>query len=86
MRAFAKDQDLLIEVGNSGPEIPELEKDRMFERYYRLESRRKGSRSNRGLGLYFCRLAAIAHQGTISVVNRPELPACFELKLPNCVL
>jgi signal transduction histidine kinase len=86
MRASVDGKDLMIEVGNTGPEIPELERSRMFERYYRLESRRKGSRSNRGLGLYFCRLAAIAHQGSIAVVNRPELPACFELRLPGCVL
>lgn len=83
LRAFTEGPDLLIEVGNSGPEIPELERERMFERYYQLESRRKGSRSNRGLGLYFCRLAAEAHQGGITVVSRPGLPACFELRLPG---
>lgn len=85
LRAIAEGKDLLVEVGNSGPEIPTLEQERMFERYYRLESKRKGSRSNRGLGLYFCRLAAEAHQGSISVVSKPDLPACFALKLPDCL-
>jgi signal transduction histidine kinase len=85
LRAVAQDKNLLVEVGNSGPEIPSLEQERMFDRYYRLESGRRGSRSNRGLGLYFCRLAAEAHQGSISVVSRPDLPACFVLSLPDCL-
>ena len=85
LRAIANGKDLLVEVGNSGPEIPELERERMFDRYYRLESRRKGSRSNRGLGLYFCRLAAEAHGGSITVVPKPDLPACFVLSLPDCL-
>ena len=81
----AQASDLLVQVGNNGPAIPELERDRMFERYYRIEARRKGARANRGLGLYFCRLAAVAHQGTIEVVETSALPACFVLRLPNAV-
>lgn len=81
----AEASDLLVEVGNNGPAIPEQERDRMFERYYRIEARRKGARANRGLGLYFCRLAAVAHQGTIEVVETSVLPACFALRLPNAV-
>ncbi len=85
LRAKADGAELSILVGNSGPAIPEMEQERMFDRYYRLEPRRKGSRSSRGLGLYFCRLAAEAHEGSIVVVSKPDLPACFELRLPGCV-
>ena len=85
-RVSADRADLIVEVGNNGPAIPEAERERMFERYYRLEGRRKGARANRGLGLYFCRLAAAAHKGSISVGERPTLPACFFLRLPDAVL
>ncbi len=77
--------DLVIEVGNNGPAIPKEEQDKMFERYYQLEGQHKGTRANRGLGLYFCRLAAQAHDGTITVTSRPDLPACFVLRLPRAV-
>ncbi len=86
LSVFADGADLIVEVGNNGPAIPEAERERMFERYYRLEGRRKGARANRGLGLYFCRLAAVAHRGSISVTERPALPACFVLRLPDSVL
>ncbi len=85
LRVYADNRDLVIEVGNSGPEIPDEEKHAMFERYYRLEARRAGARASRGLGLYFCRLAAIAHDGDIDVQSRPDFPACFILRLPSCI-
>jgi len=85
LRVLVDGNDVVIEVGNDGPAIPEREQASIFERYYRLEARRKGARANRGLGLYFCHLAAVAHGGDIEVTSRPELPACFVLRLPNCL-
>lgn len=85
LRVATQGATLLVEVGNDGPPIPLAERDRMFERYYRLEGRRPGARANRGLGLYFCRLAANAHEGSISVKETVALPACFDLRLPNAV-
>ncbi len=84
LNALADGDDLVLEVGNNGPGIPDQEQDKMFERYYQLEAH-KGTRANRGLGLYFCRLAAQAHDGTISVTSRPDLPACFVLRLPGAL-
>lgn len=70
-------------VGNDGPPIADSERPRLFTRYYRLEARREGARANRGLGLYFCRLAAEAHGGSIDVVSTAEFPACFVVELPQ---
>jgi signal transduction histidine kinase len=75
--------DVVIRVGNDGPAVPVEERDCIFERYYRLEERRAGARANRGLGLYFCKLAADVHGGTISVDELPDLPACFTLRIPQ---
>jgi signal transduction histidine kinase len=83
LRAFAKGSELCFEVGNNGPPIAESEHERIFGRYYRLEARRAGARANRGLGLYFCKLAAEAHRGSIEVAEREELPACFVVRLPD---
>lgn len=73
---------LVVRVGNDGPPVPDSERERIFGRYYRLEARRAGARANRGLGLYFCKLAAEAHDGSICVEQTDELPACFVLRLP----
>lgn len=81
--AALEDGELVVRVGNDGPPVPDTERERIFDRYYRLEARRAGARANRGLGLYFCKLVADAHGGSIDVVETPDLPACFLLRIPQ---
>jgi len=71
-----------IAIGNSGPPVPEAERDKIFGRYFQVERRRASARENRGLGLYFCKLAVEAHGGTIHVEQRGDLGAVFVVRLP----
>jgi signal transduction histidine kinase len=73
--------ELEIEIKNSGPPIPKLERDLIFEKF------RRGSgaglaHGNAGLGLYFCKRAVEAHGGHIEVVETPDYPTCFLIRLP----
>lgn len=72
-----------IAIGNSGPPVPETERERIFGRYFQVEARRAAARANRGLGLYFCKLAAEAHGGTIHVEQRGDLGAVFVVRIPE---
>jgi two-component system, OmpR family, heavy metal sensor histidine kinase CusS len=72
-----------IAVGNSGPPVSATERDAIFGRYFQVEARRAAARANRGLGLYFCKLAVEAHGGTIAVETRGELGAVFVVRLPT---
>lgn len=83
VRAAHEGGDLVLAVGNNGPPVPAADRERIFERYFRIEARRASARENRGLGLYFCHLAALAHGGTISVEEDPDLPTMFVLRLPQ---
>lgn len=71
-----------ITVGNSGPPVSAIERDAIFGRYFQVEARRAAARANRGLGLYFCKLAVEAHDGTINVETRGDLGAVFVVRLP----
>jgi len=71
-----------IEIGNSGPPVPAAEREAIFGRYFQIERRRASARANRGLGLYFCKLAVEAHGGTIHVEERGDLGAVFVVRLP----
>jgi len=71
-----------IAIGNSGPPVPPADRDQIFGRYYQVERRRASARANRGLGLYFCKLAVEAHGGTIHVEQRGDLGAVFVVNLP----
>lgn len=75
-----------VAIGNSGPPVPAHDRDAIFGRYYQSEARRASARANRGLGLYFCKLAVAAHQGEIGVESRGELGAVFVVRIPRAVV
>jgi rsbT co-antagonist protein RsbR len=71
-----------IELGvrDTGRGIPLADQDRIFERLAQVrgEDRKTGA----GLGLYFCRLAAEAHKGTIRVNSQLGMGSTFTVTLP----
>ncbi len=71
-----------IMVEDSGPGIPADSIDRIFERFYRLDSGRARAEGGSGLGLAIARKLAEAHGGTLTAENRPEGGALFTLRLP----
>lgn len=72
-----------IAIGNNGPPVPVAEREQIFGRYFQVERRRASARANRGLGLYFCKLAVEAHGGTIHVEERGDLGAVFVATIPD---
>jgi len=68
-----------IEVSDGGPGIPEEDRDRIFEPFYRLRPMTGGH----GLGLNLARDIANRHNGHISVTDGPEGGASFRLSLPR---
>ncbi|HEY5947712.1 MAG TPA: ATP-binding protein [Kofleriaceae bacterium] len=71
-----------IAIGNNGPPVAHADREAIFGRYFQVERRRASARANRGLGLYFCKLAVEAHGGTIRVEERGDLGAVFVVTLP----
>lgn len=78
-------EGLELAIGNNGPPVAARDLEAIFGRYYQLEARRASARANRGLGLYFCKLAVSAHQGRIGVESRGELGAVFVVRIPRHV-
>ena len=60
---------LVLQDNGSG--IPEADRDRVFERFYRVDAHR-GLGSGTGLGLSMCRTIVERHGGTIRVLPRAE--------------
>jgi signal transduction histidine kinase len=69
-----------IEVCDSGPGVPEAEREKIWRRLYRSDA----SRSQRGLGLGLSLVKAIAeaHKGSVHVDAAPLGGARFTLRLP----
>jgi signal transduction histidine kinase len=71
-----------LSVSDRGPGVPPQHRERIFDKFQRLEERKTAPGSNRGLGLTFCRLAVEAHGGTIWVDDAPGGGAMFRVLLP----
>ena len=76
------EEGIEIAVADQGSGVPPEYRERIFEKFQRLESRKSVPGSNRGLGLTFCRLAVEAHGGTIWVDDAPAGGALFRALLP----
>ncbi len=73
---------LEIVVEDDGPGIPESERERIFEPFYRLDRSRDRSTGGFGLGLSIARKALALHGGTITVENSMLGGAKFVIALP----
>ena len=70
-----------LEVCDRGPGVPDALKSTMFERFGSVEAHQGKQRRGIGLGLYLVKLVAEAHDGDVSVHDRPGGGALFRMRL-----
>ncbi|GAA2071070.1 HAMP domain-containing sensor histidine kinase [Streptomyces albiaxialis] len=74
---------LVLEVADDGDGVPEEERERIFERFVRLDGARSRDDGGAGLGLAIARDVAGRHGGSLTVGASPDLGgALFALRLP----
>lgn len=59
--------NIVLNVTNKGKEIPKQEREKIFERFYRLDESRNRNDNRYGLGLAIAKNIATNHDGTIQV-------------------
>ncbi|QKW10755.1 HAMP domain-containing histidine kinase [Streptomyces sp. NA04227] len=74
--------DVVIEVHDHGPGIPEEVLPHVFDRFYKASASRPRSEGS-GLGLSIALENAHIHGGEITAANSPEGGAVFTLRLPR---
>ncbi len=71
-----------IAVTDSGGGIPEAERERVFERFVRLDAQH-GVSEGAGLGLPIARAIAEAHEGTLELARSGPSGSTFLIRLPG---
>jgi two-component system OmpR family sensor kinase len=72
--------DAVLEVTDTGPGIPEQERARVWERFYRGGTGRAAAGS--GIGLAVVKELVDAHGGTVAVDDAPGGGARFVVRIP----
>lgn len=80
--AAVDDTELIVSVYDSGKGIPDEYKERVFERFYRLDDSRARETGGTGLGLSIAREAVLLHNGQLYAEDNPDGGSCFVMKLP----
>ncbi len=82
--ALAQDE-IRIRVADSGPGVPERDRDRIWEPYVRLDRDRRSSVAGTGIGLAVVRDIVHRHRGSVWVETADSGGAAFVLALPAAV-
>lgn len=77
-----KDEWVLVKISDSGPGIPAEARDRIFERFYRLDDSRARETGGTGLGLSIAKEAVVLHGGSITVSENENGGSVFTIILP----
>ncbi|MGW6910333.1 ATP-binding protein [Streptomyces sp. NPDC054940] len=73
----------VVAVADDGDGVAEADRERIFERFVRLDEARSRDDGGAGLGLAIARDVAVRHGGTLTVGRAPAGGALFELRLPR---
>lgn len=80
------DDYVTISVSDHGQGVPEEHRERIFERFYQIDTARSRGDGSSGLGLAICKHIVEAHEGRIWVDEAPDGGAKFNFTLPKAFI
>ncbi|MGD2101174.1 MAG: ATP-binding protein [Acidimicrobiia bacterium] len=78
----AEDDEAVVSVSDTGEGIPTRDTERVFERFYRVDSARSRATGGTGLGLSIVKHVAESHGGTVSLESELGVGSTFTIRLP----
>jgi signal transduction histidine kinase len=80
--AYGQGSEIVLGIEDEGPGIPEAARQKVFDRFYRVDDSRTRATGGAGLGLAIAKWAVEAHGGTISIASGRNGGALFRVRLP----
>ncbi|MFH9978987.1 sensor histidine kinase [Streptomyces sp. NPDC017179] len=81
--AAVEGDDVVLTVGDDGPGIAPEDRERVFERFVRLDEARSRDAGGAGLGLAIAQNVVLRHGGSLTVGGDPGEGAVFRARLPH---
>ena len=77
-----EDGEVVLEVADTGIGIPQDEQERIFERFYRVDSSRSAENGGTGLGLSIVKHGAALHDGKVTLNSIPGEGTTMRVCMP----
>lgn len=77
------DDSVTVYVRDQGVGLTETEQERIFDRFYRVDSALSRKTQGTGLGLYLAKAIIDAHNGSIGVTSKPKAGSTFYFIIPR---
>ncbi len=82
IEGFIRDNNIIISIADNGIGISKNDQKRVFDKFYRASSGNIHKYKGLGLGLYYVRKIAEAHEGDVTVSSKPGKGSIFTITLP----
>jgi signal transduction histidine kinase len=76
------DGEVLLRIDDDGTGIPPVDRERVFERFVRLDDARSRDGGGAGLGLAIVAEVVAAHRGSVAITESPQGGVRVEIRLP----
>ncbi len=83
VRAHSLGQRVRIEIEDDGPGVPEEHRERLFERFYRVDPGRSKQMGGTGLGLAIVKHLVNTMGGNVGMMPAPKQGSVFWVELPK---
>ncbi|WP_052597231.1 sensor histidine kinase KdpD [Aureispira sp. CCB-QB1] len=78
-----KENTYCVEISDFGPGISKLERENIFEKFYRIGNEDTRKTKGTGLGLYIVKQIVKAHKGNVSIKSNQPTGSIFTISLPK---
>ncbi|MBL4650452.1 MAG: HAMP domain-containing histidine kinase [Aureispira sp.] len=79
----SKENTYCIEIADFGQGIPKLERENIFEKFYRIGNEDTRKTKGTGLGLYIVKQIVKAHKGNVTLKSNQPTGSIFHVTLPK---
>ncbi len=81
----SKDQWVVMEIRDQGIGIPDNEKRKIFNKFYRIGNEETRSTKGTGLGLFICKYIVDQHNAKIQIIDNVPNGTIVKVELPSIV-
>jgi two-component system, sensor histidine kinase and response regulator len=75
-------KDVVVSISDTGKGIPDIYKEKIFEKFFQVEERKSNLKFGVGMGLAFCRLAIKAMNGRIWIEDNVPIGTIMKFAVP----